>query len=450
VLDNCQRESRGNLRVETLSPETNLETIRKLIDSHKQEFSMIRGGGLVMGLLVTYGEKEQQAAYIRYTDLESFESDPQTGRTTGRSFLGEVKLVEQLLNLSEAGNRPVVYLLQGHEELELTDSAPASERGAGLFQQRLARRGNLTVKPLTFPQSNAKVPDDASVLVILAPKVPLLQDHVRAVGQYLNERQGKVLVLFDVRPAPGGTGMAMTGLEDLLRTYNVDVTNERILTMTEVVPGIGAMYPPESELSLAVIDSAMRSSLNPLAGLVRQARLIKVANCRVVRGTAFRSNLKAEQLLATPANLPCWTDTTPGVDTHRADAAMHGDEKYFTEHAKASLPMAVLVSEASEPVSPMQPPVAGKPRLAVFGSTTFAVNPAMNPAAPSIYYDLMVGSIDWLREKPAGIGVQAKTNRAFVLNPATTDWKALYLLPLGVMLLGVIGLGGGVWVARRR
>jgi hypothetical protein len=458
LLDNCQREARGNLRVETLSPETNLPAIRKLIEIHKQEFAMTRPGlggtAYVPGLLVTYGDKEQQAAFIPASDLQSVENDPQTFEPRSRTFLGEVKLDEVLLNLSEAGNRPVVYVLQGHGEMDLNDQGEESERGAGLFQQRLTRRGNLTVKPLTLPDANANVPPDASMLVILGPERPFPQEHVRAITQYVNDRKGKLLALFGaVKTRIGtGTGMLPTGLEDLLRLHNVDVTGEQILMMTRTVEiGPGEGYPQVPETLLATLDPSMQSSANPLAGLVRRARFIDVSNARVIRGTNFRPNLRAEQLISTVPGLIYWTETNMTANTSVTDAAMHRDPKFRGDHrAPQPLPLAVLVSESAEPAAPGRPAPEGKPRLAVFGSTSFASNTSMGQGMPSTYFDLLAGSIDWLREKPAGIGVEPKTTKNFVLNPATTDWKGLLLLPLGVTLLGIVGLGGGVWLARRR
>jgi hypothetical protein len=55
----------------------------------------------------------------------------------------------------------------------------------------------------------------------------------------------------------------------------------------------------------------------------------------------------------------------------------------------------------------------------------------------------------WLRERPNSIGLDPKDRDRYRLEP-TTNIARLMFLPSGLMLLGIVGFGVGVWVIRRR
>ena len=65
------------------------------------------------------------------------------------------------------------------------------------------------------------------------------------------------------------------------------------------------------------------------------------------------------------------------------------------------------------------------------------------------YYDFFASCVSWLRERPSNIGIEPKKSDVFVLNP-TMNTTAMVWVPLVLMLVGIIGLGTGVWVVRRR
>jgi hypothetical protein len=57
--------------------------------------------------------------------------------------------------------------------------------------------------------------------------------------------------------------------------------------------------------------------------------------------------------------------------------------------------------------------------------------------------------LSWLRERPNNIGVDAKKRETYALSPAA-DLSRMFWIPSILMVVGVIGLGAGVWVVRRR
>jgi hypothetical protein len=66
------------------------------------------------------------------------------------------------------------------------------------------------------------------------------------------------------------------------------------------------------------------------------------------------------------------------------------------------------------------------------------------------YYEIIANTLDWLREKPSNIGIEPKTRNVFTIDRENTSLSRMILLPAALMLLGILGLGTGVWIVRRQ
>jgi hypothetical protein len=103
-----------------------------------------------------------------------------------------------------------------------------------------------------------------------------------------------------------------------------------------------------------------------------------------------------------------------------------------------AIPVAVAVSDRD-----------GKPRMIVMGTSYFITNYFMQSNATGAY-DLQANFLEWLAERPSGIGsIRPKTSSSFALD-ASTSRSQLILLPGWLMVVGIIGLGTGIWIVRRR
>ena len=72
-------------------------------------------------------------------------------------------------------------------------------------------------------------------------------------------------------------------------------------------------------------------------------------------------------------------------------------------------------------------------------------------ATADLRYDLFSSCLSWLREQSdIGKFVPVKESPHYILRIPESDHNRLRFLPLGLMLLAVVGLGIGVWVVRRR
>ncbi len=119
------------------------------------------------------------------------------GRVEKINFIDESTLTNALLQLAHAKVRWITWLT-GHGERSAEDSGNFD---LSLFGKELARRNIkvLTVNLATLPT----IPDNASLLVIATPSVPLLAGEKMLVQAYI-EHGGNVLLLTD----PGNTAMA--------------------------------------------------------------------------------------------------------------------------------------------------------------------------------------------------------------------------------------------------
>jgi len=110
-------------------------------------------------------------------------------------------------------------------------------------------------------------------------------------------------------------------------------------------------------------------------------------------------------------------------------------EKRF---ANDPVPVAVAVSEN------------GKPRMVVFGDTEFLANRAQNEGEDKeLLYALFVSSLEWMAEHEELGGIRPRESSMYAISKAV-DTRRMTVLPGWFMMLGIFGLGTGIWLSRRR
>lgn len=98
------------------------------------------------------------------------------------------------------------YVMTGHGEINDPDSVPPDlkgrvpERRTTVFKKRLGEL-NYEVKDLGLIELASNVPDDATVVILLAPTVPLQPAEWEALDRYL-ARGGRLLVALDPKSEP--------------------------------------------------------------------------------------------------------------------------------------------------------------------------------------------------------------------------------------------------------
>jgi hypothetical protein len=427
-----------------------------------------------VGMLVVSGtEPNENSQFVKRDDLyETPPFDPMRRRRQREepTFKGEDALISAIKYLEDDKVKPTIYFLQGHGEYDISTSIGGGrQRRADDLRSQL-EKANHQVKGLRLSEAGAEkeddpnvvvakqVPDDATVVVVLGPRLPLERETLEALRLYMNPREagkkkGKLIVLFDVVTTPDNQ-MQRTGLESELQEFNVDVGNDRVLS------------PVSSNADLVIaMANSQAGDRNPLiSGLGDQE--FPMVDVRTVRprnnpapGAGPGGNFQAEALL-TSVGRPVWAETN--LENPQKIIEQLKKDRAFAKAVQAklagTLPVAVAVSESTGKPMPGDPHGGmfggeSQPRLVVFGNAAWASNtplPGVQSAqAGSRYFSLFASSVAWLRGKTSSIGIEAKKRDTYQMNESTNVGRML-VLPAGLMFVCILGVGLGVWVVRRR
>jgi hypothetical protein len=459
LLDNCRRVT-NKIQVEELSPDLSRSQILNLI----QKYELTER----QGLLLLYGpEGEEKSEFIKEDELftvkqADFRNPDEKPRV---QFTGESALIGKLSFLVENKARPVIYFTQGNGELDLDNSSESGREdvGVGRLRERLTR-ANYDIKPLKLGFGEDKVPEDAAIVVVARPSTTLAAPALNALREYLKptdpkKKQGKLIVLFDV-VKDGSGAMVHTGLEELLRQeYGVQVDDDRLICLASYQQGADP---------LDLIVTGNPASENPIVSpRYNHSRPVPLYDARTVEqaapaGAAPPKDYRVESLLLAPTiQLGIIKETNLNADPSALAKSLLRPENEKDLRPRLSqqpFPVAVAVSELGAPKDRNDPHAfmrgdnrEQQPRLVVFGDASWIANRRMSETGD---FPLFSGTLAWLRDKPdVAVTTQAKERKPYYLvggdNPADLAWR-LWSMPVTVIGLGIVTLGAGVWVVRRR
>lgn len=451
LLQNCKNVAPDKITVETLSRDLNRNQFAELVEKYQVPDS---------GVLVLYGtEPNITSEFIRRNDLYD---DQSTGERSKFLFKGETALINAINYLSEGKSKVNLYITQGHGEPELAGGLmgrPGGERTFGRLREELEKR-NFQVKALEFG-IDAKVPEDADVVVVGGPQVELGSGPVKALRDFVHgtgrKNKGRLIVLMG--PAADRKGSVIhTGLEPLLAEYNVKVGNDRVLTLDsgrDVTHIMCTVNPAEGSSNPVIRAFFSGEQLVPF--YMDNARTV-TPNAPAGPG-APPNAFTAEELVVTWPGARDWAETNLEAQPFALveDLVKNHQQELLAKLARRPLSVAVAVSEGKStppPMMPGHPPLPsteGQPRLVVYGDVTWATDRGLTGRFGFNQIDLFASSVSWLREKPTlGSSAAPKERNQFTLpTPSDGGWR-LVLLPVGLVLMAVIMMGGGVWIIRRR
>jgi hypothetical protein len=438
-LMTCQDTSDGKFRVRFVSPVSNRSEMARLQAQYP------RIGRDAYGVLLTAGADEKRNMFIPFGEL--FDLDQRTGQI--KAFAGEGRVMRDLRFLVENEQKPVVYFTQSNGELSVGGvEGEATGRSASQLKAFL-EKNYLDVRPLLFALKDPVVPDDAAVVVVAEPQTPLSESAVGAIRKYMttprsDARKGKLIVLAGATPgagaAPGVDNRATkTGLEGLLAEFGVRLGEKFLYSFPTQQVG-------DPQVTIGVFP---RSSENPIvqtvSAMVRGVPFIGPREVAPLPGGP--GGFQGTPLMFTTPGRPTWledervTNWEQTIDQLLENPAV-ASSKGFTERPR---PLAVVASEG------------GSPRVAVYGNAFFITDEFARRAtrggqtAPATF-DLVGATIDWLRDRPPlATSAESKKYQLYTFPPAeTVDTTRILFLPLGLALVSVLGLGVGVWVARRK
>src|SRR5262245_55494261 len=269
VVDNYRVENPAKITVEYISPERDERTYLDLAARFKEirpEPGMF-GGQAKRGVLIVYGrmpaDPTQTPAHAFIPDNKIFEvkSDEPPGlppqmRGRGKKtivFKAEPEITKELRHLLGDKEKRKLYVLQGDGELDINNQNPGGriaynealcKLGIGRLEARLkkveyevqglrfARREKEKENIIAAPEIDKKksVPDDAYAVVIPGATEPLDKDALDALERFV-DKGGRLVAFFDTIFDDDFKRMRLSGLEDFLKKYGVDVRPEYAITV---------------------------------------------------------------------------------------------------------------------------------------------------------------------------------------------------------------------------
>ncbi len=373
------------------------------------------------GIVLTYGEGDA-APHVVIGTRDLFEAanvptEARADRFTS-SFRGEDIVTSALIRLRE-GKRSRVAFTTGHQEPSTADFNPG-QPGAGLWRARL---GSFGTDVIELNLLRDEIPADVSLLVINGPRQPFQAGEVERIKQLI-ARDGRLIVLLDNR--------GPTGLDDLLRTYNVELGQGLVVDPAYNYRGQGQMVyvliPPggnhpvtESLKGRAVL----LQSIAPIAILgpsrAGNADPKKVANPGVLVAPILRTS---------PGS---WAESDPGV-------------RPFVKDPGRDLPgpitagVAVSIRPALEAEKPT-------PRMVVLSTGHVADNPFLEIEPTNL--DLLMNAVSWLKGRPELLGIAPKMHETLMFAADPGLQLRLVTVPTLLAVVAILGLGATTYLARR-
>jgi len=344
-----------------------------------------------------------RAKYLSYRDLVTREG----------AFRGEEAVTSALIEVTE--DKPAVcYVTKGHGELGIEDASPV--RGMSLLSRQLRSR-NFEVRT-TDLATVGEVPRDAAMVLVPGPVTPFSATENDRLRRYLQERNGRVLVLLD----PGRNH----GLEPVLSEWAIFAPDAEL---QEPDP---ARRTTDGDVGLLRLEAKEHPLTKPLREQNLPLVAARLRPARFDEGSAPDSTLGVWQLVF--SSDAAWGETDPARRPPRFDA-----------DRDQSGPVCVVA--AAERATGIRQGVGGDGgRLVVVGTSEIAANSRLDRGGNRAF---LTQAAAWLSDRERAVSLPARTGGEYQLTVTAADFWALALrfalIPLGVL---AVGLAVSVW--RRR
>lgn len=350
-------------------------------------------------LIVVAGEKSK---VISYSDLYETEMDYTTYQTNTTGFDGEGQ-IDSAISYVTSENLPVIYTLEGHEELELNSSLTDS-----------LQKANYDVQSLNLLTQDA-VPKDTGCLMIAAPQKDLSEEEAQKIITYM-EAGGKVMIFTEY------TGTDMPNLKSVLENYGVTTGDGVIM---EGDTGHYIMQRPY--YIVPTIDSSDITS-----GIKSNNRYVLAPISQPVKTLSdYRDTLQISSLLSTSDKAYIKTDVQNMTTYEKEDSDEEG-----------SFQVGVSVTEQVDDDNTTQ--------LVCFGCASL-LDEATDQQVSGGNTDLVLAALGWMCENDAPvIDVTSKSLTMSYLTVPQFDAAYWSIIVCGVIPVAFLLIGTVIWFKRRK
>jgi ABC-type uncharacterized transport system involved in gliding motility auxiliary subunit len=323
----------------------------------------------------------------------------------------ETDLTGAMVRLMNPGSH-VIYFLTGHGEYPISGSSDQSfTQLASALESK-----NYTVSTLNL-LATAKIPEDASVIVVAGPKKPLSDTEVSLLDEYL-KKGGSVVVMEDpgVDTQFGDTPDPLA--IDLAHNYGIILGNDMVVD----VYGYQAFQNPYFAVGYQYANHPITQNMSTMGTGFQNAR-------SVIMDSSVGTDYSKTQLILTVDQ--SWGETDL--------ASIQDNTVKFDQGTDLAGPvsLAVVADDSST-----------KARLVVFGDSDFATNAYYGFYGNS---EMIVNSIDWAAKEENLISLTPKTTVSRTLVQPQAYTMNLILLGSMILIPGIILIAGvGSWIARKR
>lgn len=342
-----------------------------------------------------------------------FESHPSASRRTNvlmiengdklteAQGMTEQDLTAAILKATQT-KQPLVYLLQGHGELDVDGM---QQDGMSQAKQALEKQ-NYQVQKLSLFETKNTIPADCDLLMVAGPKKPLMPQELEALGAYVT-RGGKLYAML----TPG----VETGLEGFFRTYGITVENDLVIDPRANLFG-DAAAPVVQNYPSHAITTGLRPTIYPAA---RSLTLAK----------QFPAGVTLTSLVETSDQSFSKRDLKDRKAEFNAAIDKMGPENLMVA--------ATVAASGSTKAN----------RMLVVGNSQFIGNGFYAAAANG---DLFVNSINWLAEQDNMVSIPPKSNQPQTLFLTNQQQNTIFLTSVAGAPAAMLFAGGFVWWRRRR
>jgi ABC-type uncharacterized transport system involved in gliding motility auxiliary subunit len=300
----------------------------------------------------------------------------------------------------------VIYFLQGHNEPSISDF----EGGGFSAVVEELKKSNYEVKELGDLASKAKIPEDASALIIATPTVALLDHEIKAIVDYL-QAGGRALILDDPRADPS--------LSKVLAAFKVE-------SATNIIIDNDCNFP----LAGPVVPCVLPKLGTPVTREFDNRAVLFFPETKSISQSAEQDS-KATYTVVTESSNTSWGET----DKERAE---------FNEAQDKKGPLTTGLNITK----PLEGDKKGETRITIYGDASFAQNQFVNWSPWN--YRLFSNSVAWLTEQENLIHLPPKDAQSDVMMLPSTQLNYILLgvvigMPLIVLVTGIV-----VWVRRKK
>lgn len=357
---------------------------------------------------------ENKAVAIPPSDLLKISTDGAINAKDVDAFRGEEVLMSAILKAADEAV-PVVYCLYGEGEASLS----LSDRRFGLSQFAAHLRARrIDVRSLNLSEK-VDVPEDAGMLLIADPKIPINRRNEEKISRYLRERDGRVLLL----TGPGRN----PGLDDLLFDWGVQIIDNYVFE------GDKSKYLYDGNIAVSLLADPPHKvaeiiALQKIPLVASQFRQVqrdigsKEDATRKVSPIIFSSN-------GGENNIP----TSWGERDYR-------NPPYAYNENRGDVPGPICVAMVAERTAGTRLGFSTSGgRIVVIGAGDLASNAQLENGGNKIF---LMNTVNWLLDRDAYLNIPPRPISDFKLNASMPDlirvaWT-FTLVPAGVVLLGLL------------